>query len=136
MLEFVTVKDQMLEFLKTHQDKAIDSDIINFDVRFNSLPNGVIEACIEEMKNDNVIKVKNVKDKDLLGITDSGQRFLGAGGYTKKLIEEKKVRAIADSKSEPLYMPNALYKRNRQIALITNTVNTLSVVSALLFKRI
>jgi hypothetical protein len=136
MLEFVTVKDQLLAFLKTHQDEAIETNIINNDLIFHSLPNGVLEACIEEMERDNVIKVQRVKAKDLLGITDTGKRLLGAGGYSKKLIEEKKARAMADSTSDPLYMPNTLYKRNRQIALITNTVNALSIVSAVLFKRI
>lgn len=136
MIEFVTVKDQLLEFLKTHQNEVIDFDSINSITRFHSLPNGVIEACIDEMKADNVIKVQNVKSKHLLNITDSGKMFLGMGGYAKRLVEERKHRAMVDAKSVPLCMPATLYKRNRQIALISNTVSALSVVSAILFKRI
>lgn len=136
MHEFVTVKDQLLEFLKAHQNEVVDSEKINSNTRFHSLPNGVIEACIDEMKADNVIKVQNVKSKYLLSITDSGKMFLGMGGYAKRLIEEKKHRAMVDAKSAPLCMPGTLYKRNRQIALINNTVSALSVLSSILFKRI
>ena len=61
MLEFVTVKDSILKFIQTHHNEAIESDSINNDLRFRSQPNGVVEACIEEMHEDSAIIIHNVK---------------------------------------------------------------------------
>jgi len=136
MLEFVTVKDQLLAFLKTYQNEVIDFDIINNNLMFNSLPNGVVQACIDEMAMDKTIIIYQKETKFILALTHSGKRVLSEGGYVGKLIEAKKIRKKTDSEAETLYMPNTLYKKNRQIAVIANTVNALSVVSAVLFKRI
>lgn len=136
MLEFVTVKDQLLAFLKAHQNDVIDSDNINNDLMFNSQPNGVVQACIDEMAIDKAIILYKKETNFILILTHHGERILSEGGYVRELINKKKFREKTDTKAEPLYLPNTLYKRNRQIAVISNTVNALSIVSALLFKRI
>jgi hypothetical protein len=134
MLEFVTVKDNILEFLKTNQDEVIDSSLIYSDLKFNRQPNGVVDACIEEMQVDKVITIQKAKAKDMVAIADSGVKLLAEGGYSRRLIIEKKIiinnfPPVAHTKVQRL-------KRRRDISVIASSLGVISVVSSILFKRI
>ncbi len=133
MLEFVTVKDSILKFLEIHQDEVIDSDIINNNAKFIYQPNGVVLACIDEMTTEKTITIHKAEAKIILTITGSGKRLLADGGYVNKLIEERKLRKINSDTARTIY---ASYKRKKQITVLANTANALSVLSAILFKRI
>lgn len=132
MLEFVTVKDNILKFLKTHQNDVMDSDIINNHVKFFSQPKGVIPACIDEMVMDKSIKILEQDNKYILTLSEKGERLLTEGGYVNKLIEEKKLR---EKKSDNARATNASYNRKKQITILANTVNALSVLLSILFKK-
>lgn len=136
MLEFVTVKDDILKFLQTHHPEAIDSDVLHGNSYFNSQPNGVMEACISEMEEDNSITVKNKEKKTIIGITDSGMKLLDDGGYVKLLFEKRKSKEKLYAEARKLRPANREYKRQRQASLISDTVGVLSLVGSLLFKRI
>jgi hypothetical protein len=134
MLEFVTVKDNILEFLKSHQGKVIDSHLIYNDLKFIRQPNGVVEACIDEMEADNVITTHKAESKDMVAIAASGVKLLAEGGYSKRLIIEKKIIVnnyppVAQTKAPRL-------KRRKEISVISGSLGVISVVSAILFKRI
>jgi hypothetical protein len=132
MLEFVTVKDNILAFLKTHQNDVIDSDIIQNDLKFVFLPNGVVQACIEEMTIDKVLTVRSKDSKAILILAGSGEKLLSDGGYKKKLIEEKKL----GSKSDTSETNNNQYKSKKQVLATDNTLSVLSMLSSILFKRV
>lgn len=136
MLEFVTVKDNILEYLKEHQGEVIDTDIIHKDLKFLFLPNGVVQACIEEMTVDKALTIRTKDTKVILILAGRGEKLLAEGGYKKKLIEEKKLIVTADSMPGALETNNSLYKSNNQAVSSDNTLSILSMLSSILFKRI
>jgi predicted rRNA methylase YqxC with S4 and FtsJ domains len=133
MLEFVTVKDNILKFLQSHSE-ATDSDLIHKDLSFSSLPNGVAKACIEEMDEDRAITAYNEKGKDLLIISESGKKLLAAGGYTKRYIEKKKEKIYIDSIN--LQAIKSENNRKKQVSVMAFIVSFISLFESLLIKRI
>ena len=136
MLEFVTVKDNLLEFLRKHQAEVIDSEIINNDFSFFYKPNGVVQACIEEMVAEKVIIVHQNGTKAILIIADSGKNLLNEGGYKKKFIEDKKLPAKFDSDSVISQTIKSQNIRKKQMSILSNLFNVPSTLSSILFKRI
>jgi len=134
MLEFVTIKDSILKFIQTHHNEAIESDSINNDLRFRAQPNGVVEACIEEMHADSAIIIHNVKGKDLLIISDFGKKLLADGGYTIRYIGSKKEKIYTDSinlqpvQTEP--------HRKKQVSVAAVLLAFISLFESVIFKRI
>lgn len=135
MLEFVKVKDNLLEFLNTRRNEVVDYDAIKNHLNFFSLPNGVVEACIEEMTMDKAIS-RSMEPKTSIIITGSGEKLLSSGGYAKKLMEENVLRQNADIMSDTLYTPNVLYRRSKQITVKSRSINASSILPSVLFKRV
>ncbi len=136
MLEFVKVKDNLLEFLNIYRNEIVDYDVIRNHLNFFSLPNGVVEACIEEMTLDKAIIIRSMESKISMIITGSGERLLSSGGYVKKLKEENILRQNDDIRSDTLYTPNVLYRRSKQITVKSSSINASSILSSVLFKRV
>jgi hypothetical protein len=137
MLEFVTVKDNILEFLSSNQDQVIDSHIIYNDLKFICQPNGVVDACIEEMEVDKMITIHKSAAKDMVAIADSGVKLLAEGGYSKRLITEKKIILNNfNPVSNPVNKTAIRFKRKKQINVMAGSLGVVSVLSSILFKRI
>ena len=135
MFEFVTVKDNILLYLYTHQKEIIDPEIIKNDLKFTFLPNGVVQACIEEMVADHSITIRRIGSGFSLVPAESGKRLLADGGYVKKLTEETTIRTIEGITSYKLHKSKRQFISGKQITVLANTASVLSVLSAALFKR-
>jgi hypothetical protein len=133
MLEFVTVKDNLLEFLRQNQDEVIDTSRINKNIKFSSQPNGVIDACIEEMEVDNVITFS--KKDTTMAIAESGIRLLDEGGYSKRLIVEKKI-IVKPVVSDTIYKKANRINKGNEITDSANLLRVFSMLSSILFKRV
>jgi hypothetical protein len=134
MLEFVAVKDSILKFIQTHHNEAIDTDSINKELQFRTQPNGVVEACIEEMHEDKAIILHNVKGKNLVILSEPGRKLLDEGGYTYRYIETKKEKIYTDSINLPPV--ESEHSNRKQVSVAAVILGFIALFESVLFKRI
>jgi hypothetical protein len=93
-LAIAELKDKILTYLNENYGDSIISTGIFKHLKLDFLPNGVFQACIQEMEKDDVIVCTDASGgRTILKIKNKGAKRLVEGGYTKpvqdKIIEQQ-----------------------------------------------
>jgi BRCT domain type II-containing protein len=88
-LEIAALKDKILMYLnENYGDSIVSTGIFNY-LKFDSLPNGVFQACLQEMGKDDVIICNEASGtRTILKIKNKGAKLLTEGGYTKPIQDK------------------------------------------------
>jgi BRCT domain type II-containing protein len=102
-LEIAALKDKILMYLnENYGDSIVSTGIFNY-LKLDSLPNGVFQACLQEMGKDDVIICNEVPGtRTILKIKNKGAKLLTEGGYTKPIqdrINERKQQEADNQKA-------------------------------------
>jgi hypothetical protein len=88
-LEIAILKDKILQYLNKHSDKTIYLNVIRNDLKLSTLPEGVLNACIESMDSADIITCQYEDHNGaFLRINDKGKLFLISGGYAKPIQDK------------------------------------------------
>jgi predicted transcriptional regulator len=128
MLEFVTVKDNILKYLNAN--KNVNSTHISSDTKFLNLPKDVIETSLNEMFADDTIKINNENGVNLK-ITRKGENLLSEGGYTNRYQD---YRSRTDQHFINSYKGITVIHPSSSKAAFS--LNLMSVVSSVFAKRV